>query len=128
MVVGARGWTAPDDPIAAEGDARIFQRELERLKLSIAHADRLFGPERPRIAMVHFPPWIEGRAPSAVVPILQEAGVRTCVYGHLHGEDHRLAVSGIREGIEFVFAAVDAVNFTPVCIDPGDGNTNRGDG
>jgi predicted phosphohydrolase len=36
------------------------------------------------------------------------------VYGHLHGEDHRLAVRGEREGIVFHFVAADAVGFAPV--------------
>src|SRR5436190_2055011 len=31
VLVGARGWTAPDDPIATPEDGPIFQREIERL-------------------------------------------------------------------------------------------------
>ena len=41
VVVGARGWTSPDDPAAGERDGAIFRRELNRLRLSVAHlADR----------------------------------------------------------------------------------------
>jgi predicted phosphohydrolase len=116
VLVGARGWTAPDDPTAGPGDAEIFERELERLKLSIADANRRFGAAAPRVAMVHYPPWIEGRAPTAVVAVLREGGVGTCVYGHLHGADHALAVTGERAGIHFVFAAADATGFAPVRI------------
>jgi predicted phosphohydrolase len=122
VVVGARGWTSPDDPLANDGDGRIFRREIERLKLSVAHADREFGTERPRVAMLHYPPWIEGREPTAVVEILERARTRICVYGHLHGEDHRLAVTGSRRGILFRLVAADAVDFSPVEIaraDPG---------
>ncbi len=46
--------------------------------------------------------------------MLQAAGVRVCVYGHLHGEDHRCAVRGERYGIRFCFVAADAVGFAPV--------------
>jgi len=116
VVVGARGWTAPDDPVATEDDAAIFHRELERLRLSIADADRRFGRVKPRVAMLHYPPWIVGRAPTAVVPLLREAGVSDCVYGHLHGADHALAVRGEREGIRYHLVAADAVAFTPVRI------------
>ena len=42
------------------------------------------------------------------------AGVRICVYGHLHGEDHALAIRGDHGGIRFIFAAADAVGFAPV--------------
>ncbi len=116
VIVGARGWTAPDDPLARPEDGKIFARELERLRLSVRDADRRFGRELPRIAMLHYPPWIDGREPTEVVRVLADAGVRDCVYGHLHGEDHRLAVTGERSGIRFHLVAADAVGFTPVEI------------
>lgn len=118
VVLGARGWTAPEDPRAEPGDEKVFRRELDRLRLSVAAADREFGRERPRLALLHYPPWIEGGRPTAVVDVLLQAGVRACVYGHLHGEDHRFAVRGEREGIRFHFVAADAVGFAPVEIDP----------
>ena len=116
VVVGARGWTAPEDPTAQPEDGKVFRREIERLKLSLAEADRVQPRDLPRLAMTHYPPWLEGRAPTAVVELLRDAGVRVCVYGHLHGDDHRLAVEGEREGIRFHFVAADAVGFAPVEI------------
>ena len=118
VVVGARGWTAPDDPAAAPGDDLVFARELERLKLSVADADRRFDPALPRTAMVHYPPWLRGRAPSAVVEVLQGARVSTCVYGHLHGDDHANALTGTHGGIDFHFVAADFVGVRPVEIHP----------
>ena len=114
VVVGARGWTDPADPVAQPEDKKIFVRELERLKLSVADADRRFPTDLPRVAMVHYPPWIRGRDPSAVVGVLRDAGVAVCVFGHLHGEDHRLAVTGAVDGIRYVLTAADAVGFEPV--------------
>ncbi len=116
IVIGARGWVAPDDPVASPEDERVFRRELERLRLSIADADRRHGRDRPRIAMLHFPPWIRDRDPTEVVAMLRDAGVRECVYGHLHGEDHRLAVTGEHDGIRFHLVACDAVGFSPALI------------
>lgn len=113
VVVGARGWTSPDDPVAGEKDASIFRRELERLRLSIAHADRTHGTELPRLGMLHYPPWVEGHPPTAVVELLRRAGVRVVVYGHLHGADHAIAVRGEREGMLFCFVAADALDFAP---------------
>ena len=117
IVVGARGWLAPDDPLATEHDARIFRRELDRLKESIRDADRRFGRERPRVAMLHYPPWLVGRDPTAVVTELQRGGVETAIYGHLHGEDHALAVHGVHDGIRYQFVAADAVDFAPVLVE-----------
>ncbi len=116
VVLGARGWTSPEDPIAKPGDASVFQRELERLDLSIADADRKFGSSLPRMAMVHYPPWLVGRDPTAVIDRLTRARVRVVVYGHLHGDDHKLALRGERGGIHFCFVAADAVDFSPVEI------------
>src|SRR5262245_14406602 len=119
VVVGTRGWTLPDDPLATSEDRRIFERELDRLRLSIEHANGRLDRSLPRVAMLHYPPWIEGRPPSAVVGLLAEASVGTCVYGHLHGEDHRLGVVGERDGIRFLLVASDAVGFVPVPVPVG---------
>jgi predicted phosphohydrolase len=116
VLVGARGWTSPDDPSATEDDAPVFARELSRLKMSIAFADARFGRGTPRIAMTHYPPWIAGRAPTAVVDVLHEGGVRTCVYGHLHGADHARGVVGDHDGIAFHLVAADAIGFAPALI------------
>jgi len=117
ILVGARGWLAPDDPYATPNDAKVFRRELERLKLSIRHADDTFGRALPRVAVLHYPPWLEGREPTDVVRELKRGGVSVAVYGHLHGEDHALAVRGERDGMRYYFVAADAVEFTPVQID-----------
>jgi hypothetical protein len=126
VIVGARGWTAPDDPDAQPGDDVVFAREVERLKLSVADADRRLDPAQPRTAMLHYPPWLRGRAPTPVVEILREARVTTCVYGHLHGADHAVALTGRHGGILFHFVAADAVGFAPVPIHDGE-RTPRGD-
>jgi hypothetical protein len=117
VLVGARGWTAPDDPIATADDAAIFRRELERLRLSIADADRRWPRGTPRLAMLHYPPWIEGRPPTEMVAVLREGEVAHCVYGHLHGADHPKGVQGRRDGIDFRLVAADAVEFTPVLLE-----------
>lgn len=116
VLVGARGWTAPDDPTAVPGDEAIFARELSRLHLSIADADRRFGRTKPRVAMLHYPPWIEGRKPTPVVDMLREAGVASCVFGHLHGADHALGVQGVKSGVRFRLVSADALGFAPLLV------------
>ncbi len=113
-VVGARGWVDPASPDAGPEDAAVYVRELLRLRLSVADADRRFGRERPRVAMVHYPPRLEGQPPGAVDSILRDAGVRHVVYGHLHGPDHALAIRGEHDGLVYHFVAADAVGFAPV--------------
>ena len=124
VILGARGWTSPDDPLATEHDAAIFRRELERLRLSVRDADRRFGRTLSRVAMLHYPPWIEGRDPTEVVGVLRGAGVADCVYGHLHDVDVALGVTGARDGIRFHLVSADAAGFAPVRI-PGPGEAEE---
>jgi predicted phosphohydrolase len=114
VVVGARGWTRPDDPQATPQDVAVFQRELARLELSIGDADRRFGRELPRVAVLHYPPLVEGQGESEVSRRLVDAGVLLAAYGHLHGADHRFAVQGRRGGLYYCFVAADAVGFEPM--------------
>ncbi len=118
VVVGARGWLAPDDPSATPADRATHEREIARLKLSIEYADRTFGRETPRLALTHFPPRLAGEGSTAVVEILRAGGVSVVVYGHLHGPDHARAIRGPRDGLTYRFVAADAVGFAPVEIDP----------
>lgn len=115
VVLGSRGWLSPDDPKATDSDRRVFERELHRLDLSIRDAARFGGKPR-RLAMLHFPPWLSGREPTDVVRRIAAARVSLCVYGHLHGDDHALAVRGSHGGIVYHFVAADAVGFCPVVI------------
>ncbi len=117
IIVGSRGWLSPDDPLAGADDERVFRRELHRLDLSIQDAARL-DAERPRLAMLHYPPWLAGREPTEVVARLKAAGVSVCVFGHLHGEDHALAIDGTHDGMRYHFVAADAVGFAPLPILP----------
>lgn len=113
-VVGTRGWSPPEAPRSTPEDRKIYDRELGRLQLSLKAAKGRF--ER-LIAMLHYPPLYQGIGETGFVPLLREAGVKVCLYGHLHGADHRYAVDGERDGIRYCFVAADAVDFTPVRID-----------
>ena len=113
-VVGTRGWSPPSSPHAKPEDEKIFKRELGRLEMSLKAAAGRFDRT---IAMLHYPPTYRGFGDTEFAGLLEEAGVDICVYGHLHGADHRLAVQGVHRTIRYVFVAADAVDFTPVDLD-----------
>ena len=52
----------------------------------------------------------------AIVELLKKYGVKRCVYGHLHGNSLRYAVTGEAEGIEWKLVSGDFVDFTPVFL------------
>lgn len=117
VVVGARLWDPPGAPWADENAEKIFRREVERLKLSIAAGRKLDGVRT--IALVHYPPrYSDGRVTDAV-PLLEEAGVEVCIYGHLHGKDHRYGFQGQAGGIRYILTSCDAIDFAPIEIELG---------
>ncbi|GAB4147839.1 MAG: metallophosphoesterase [Planctomycetota bacterium] len=120
VVIGTRLWDPPGAPWSGEEAPRIFAREIERLKLSIAAGRKLGGcGEGARtIALVHYPPrYSDGRTTEAV-ELFERAGVSICVYGHLHGKDLCHGFQGLGGGIRYVLASVDAIDFRPVELPP----------
>ena len=120
VVVGARLWDPPGAPWADAKAEKVFRRELERLKLSIAAGKKLGGcvPDGERtIALVHYPPrYSDGRVTDAVA-LLEGAHVERCIYGHLHGEEgHSHGFQGEAGGIQYLLTSVDAIDFKPVVI------------
>jgi len=115
VVLGGRLWDPPGAPWADDKAEKIFNREIERLKLSIAEAEKLGGDRR--FALVHYPPrYTDGRVTPAV-ELLEQAGVSVCVYGHLHGRDHRHGFQGEANGIRYFLTSCDAIDFRPIEID-----------
>ena len=111
VVLGARLWDPPGSPWSGPETEKIYRREVERLKLAI-EAVRKLGEGR-RIALVHYPPRYTDQRTTEFAPLLEEAGVSICVYGHLHGKDHRSGFQGDANGIRYYLASCDAVDFSP---------------
>ena len=54
---------------------------------------------------------------TGAVPLLKEACAQVCVYGHLHGKDHKYGFQGTADGIRYYLASVDAIDFQPIPIE-----------
>ncbi|MBN1421435.1 MAG: metallophosphoesterase [Planctomycetes bacterium] len=134
IIAGTRGWDIPPaeggpemprEPgaeatrVAAEAadDERIYRRECERLRLSLAGAARIRSDGIDRlIAALHFPPLYAGMESSGFTGILDAHGPEAVVYGHLHGEAAALGFAGARRGARYVNASADAIDFAPILI------------
>jgi uncharacterized protein len=119
FVCGTRGWLTPGDRTWAENpehNARIYAREVGRLRLSLESA-RKAGARR-LIVMLHYPPVADDHRPTAFTDLLEAfGGVEQVVYGHLHGPGaHQRALQGERAGILYRLVACDALDFTPLRI------------
>lgn len=107
---GARGWISKDWEGFTEHDEKIFNRELNRLHLSLAS----IGEEvETKIAILHYPPFNADSTPNEFVDVMVQYGVSICVYGHLHAEGHRFAVEDEIKGIRFFCVSSDYIDFKP---------------
>jgi len=113
---GSRGWMIPTESVPLDQqDHKIFVRETERLRISLAHA--VSGAKGRRIiALMHFPPLLADGAETAFSTLLERAGVTDVVYGHLHGAGIRNGFTGVRQGVRYHLVSCDAIQFSPAFI------------
>lgn len=107
---GTRGWFFEEDQQGTH-DEKVFLRELGRLETSLKAAG-----EAEKLCFLHYPPLYHGYRCEPILDLLKRYGVSACVYGHLHSDSHKLAITGLREGIEFRLASADYVNFKPILL------------
>ena len=107
---GTRGWFFEEDRQGTH-DETIFLRELGRLETSLKAAG-----DAEKLCFLHYPPLYRGYRCEPILSLLKQYGVSACIYGHLHGESHRLAVTGRQEGVDFRLAAADYTDFHPILL------------
>lgn len=114
-IFGTRGWMPKDSEEFKENDLKVFEREINRLRMSLESLKQ--EKLEKRIVMLHYPPFnfVDGR-PNEFVDIMMEYGVDICVYGHLHADGHQFAKEGNIAGIEFFLVACDYLNLQPKLI------------
>lgn len=96
-----------------EEDRKIFERELERLKLSLSQMN---PKAKHRIAMTHYPPIGADLRPSKASKILEDAGIQICVFGHLHNVRKGALPFGEARGVKYLFTSCDYINFKPLKV------------
>ena len=109
VIFGSRGWTCPDKKWTEE-DQKIYNRESERLKLSVKSAKAIMQEGDKLIGMMHFPPFNTLREDSLFTEIFEKEDVRTVVYGHLHGKNCRVSPKVIKNGVEYYLTSCDQIN------------------
>src|SRR5262245_12205270 len=115
-IAGTRGWNCPNDPHFLEEDAAVYRREAGRLRSALsslrgreAEYDRL-------LVALHYPPLSADHQPSELTDLIDESGANICVYGHLHGDDIKTALTGLRGKTRYYLVSADAVDFAPAEI------------
>lgn len=102
-----------EDLVQEELSQKIFDRELERLKLSL----KAMNPHSKfRIAMTHYPPIGPKMEGSRAAQILEQNGVQVCVFGHLHNIRPNISLFGERNGVRYILSSSDYIRFKPVAV------------
>ena len=112
-ICGTRGWFFEED-FKESHDEKIFRRELIRLEASLK-AGRAGNPDE-ILCFLHYPPIYANFRCGEIIDLMKRYGVSRCIYGHLHSDSLRWAVTGMQEGIDFTLVSGDYVDFTPVLL------------
>jgi predicted phosphohydrolase len=116
-VAGTRGWVCPNDAFFEEADKKIYEREVQRLKTALDSLKGREGDFDSLIVALHYPPTNEKHEPSGFTELIDERRADACIYGHLHGEAIKTALTGWRGAICHYLVSADAVDFAPAEID-----------
>lgn len=125
VIAGSRLWTAPEAPPMPGGEMGdevqkpdYIEREVNRLGLSIADAQKKAGPQHVKVCAVHFPPLYANLTPTRFSAAIEAWGPSVCVYGHLHGPGIGAGFQGEHGGVRYVLASADAAGFRLVQLLP----------
>lgn len=105
-VAGTRGWICPGTEGYDSHDEKIYRRELIRLRMALEDAEKSRADKI--IGVLHYPP-TNGKNPnSGFTELMEEYGVKTCVYGHLHGKEaFKKGFQGILNGVDYRLVSLD---------------------
>lgn len=96
-----------------EDDEKIFQRELQRLEMSL----KCFNPQtKVRVAMTHYPPISADLKPSRASELLSRYGVNLCVFGHLHNVRDQSLPFGEKDHTRYILTSCDYLDFKPLKV------------
>jgi predicted phosphohydrolase len=84
--------------------------------MSIQDGINKYGEDKDIIVMMHYPPVIESNMENVFTEVLKKYGVKTCIYGHLHGAAHKTLVDGMIDGINYIMVSCDYTKFDVIKI------------
>ncbi len=112
IIVGTRGWSEQE-----EKAEKIIRRENLRLELSLKDGIQKFGKDKEIIVCMHYPPFNSyENLELNFIKTMEKYNVKTCIYGHIHGEASKDAIQGEINGINYIMASSDYTNFDLIKI------------
>ncbi len=110
LICGSRGWTTPENGggVSAE-DKKIYEREIQRITLSLSAMSNMRTDADKVIVMIHYPPFNSRLEASPFTKLFSEYKVDAVVYGHLHGNPGRICLNKALGGIQYYLTSCDLV-------------------
>ena len=116
VITASRGWPYPGSVEYTEHDEKIYARELGRMKLGFDAAAKA-APEADIFACLHYPPSDPSGRETGFTKLLEEYGVKKCIYGHLHGMPaFGTGIKGNVRGVEYTLVSLDYLGAVPKLI------------
>ena len=81
---GTRGWLIPEGKFNTEENQKIYNREVERLKLSLDAMKRIKNEGDAVVCLMHYPPFLQNEASTKFTELIESYGVNFVVFGHIH--------------------------------------------
>lgn len=118
VFAGTRGWKVPERyQTPTPDDKKIFDREVVRLELALADAQKKQADGDKLIAIMHYPPFNSLRDDSPFTKLMEKFGVAVCIYGHLHGKGGRKELLTTKNGVKYYLTSCDLLGFAVAEID-----------
>lgn len=111
ILCGTRGWTF----LESENSKKMLNRENERLNLSIKDGIDKYGDDKEIMVFMHYPPYVNNENINndkmIFINTMKNYNVKSCYYGHLHGNSYKDAIEGNLEGIGLKLISADFLKF-----------------
>ena len=117
VLCGTRGWKGVEkNVVLSPEDQKIFDREVLRLDMTLANANKLKQEGDKLICIMHYPPVSFTREDSAFSMLIEKYNVDYVVYGHLHGYKN-VATRFVKNDIPYFLTSCDEVdnNIIQIC-------------
>lgn len=116
VIAGTRGWVCPNSQEFKEQDEKVYKREAIRLELSLQDAQKKADKKSALIVAMHFPPFALDKEPTLFTEIIEKYSPDYVVFGHIHSPKIAKSLEGVINGIKYVMAACDSIDFDPVRV------------
>jgi len=104
---GTRGWLLPEGKQKTEENIKIYNREVERLKLSLDNMQKKRDEGDIVVCMMHYPPFNSSEEDNEFTKLFDLYKVDKVVFGHIHGKNYSYKLKTSKNNIDYFLTSCD---------------------